>query len=479
MTTTVTGPRELPALEPNRELVVPGSSERTLANGLTVIVIERRSVPLVEVRLRVPFGRAELEPPFVARAALLSQTLLSGTADMSTVDIAAALQSVGGALSASVDPDRLLVSGNGLASGLDRILGILSDVVTGATYPENEVVTERSRLIDRIQVARSQPSHLARVALLRRMYGEHPYAVQTPDIDDVAALGPPELAALHAARLHPRDAVLILVGDIDSDAALDLAASTMSRWEGAGSGTLLPPVPPLAPGPILLADRPGSVQSSLRMALPAVGRTHPDHAALQLANLIFGGYFSSRWVENIREDKGYTYGPHSVVEHSIAGSSLILSAEVATDVTGPALLETWYELGRISTVVPGEDELEQARQYALGSLLLGMSTQAGLAGLASTYAGYGLRLDFLARHAAALASASRDAVAAAAGTYLAPTRGVTVVLGDAGLVESSLGRLSPVDRDSNGAGRNGEGSAGAARGGDDPPGADHAGAHVD
>ena len=451
MTATVTragsaGPRELPALEANRELVVPASRERTLANGLTVIVVERRSVPLVEVRLRVPFGRAQLEPTFVARAALLSQTLFSGTADMSTVDIAAALQSVGGALSASIDADRLLVSGNGLATGLDRILQIMADVLTGSIYPEGEVTTERARLIDRIQVALTQPSHLARVALLRRMYAEHPYAIQTPAIDDVAAVGQPELAALHAQRLHPAGATLIIVGDIDAETTLDRAESALGGWDGTGQGEDLPPVPALVAGPLVLADRPGAVQSSLRLALPAVGRTHPDHAALQLANLVFGGYFSSRWVENIREDKGYTYSPHSVVEHSIAGSSLILSAEVATDVTGPALLETWYELGRLATAAPGEEELEQARQYALGSLLLGMSTQAGLAGLASTYAGYGLRLDFLARHTAALASASRDAVAAAAATYLAPTRAVTVVLGDGGIVESALGRLMPVHR---------------------------------
>lgn len=443
--TPVTGTRALPELEPNRDLVIPPSRERTLSNGLTVIVIERRSVPLVEVRLRVPFGRSKLEPPFVARAALLSQTLFSGTAEMSNVDIAAALQSVGGALSASVDSDRLLLSGNGLATGLDRILRVLADVVTGAAYPENEVATERSRLVDRLQVALTQPSHLARVALLRRMYGEHPYAVQTPAIDHVTAVGPPELSELHAARLHPHGAVLVVVGDVESEATLDLAEAVLAPWDGAGAAEEVPPVPQLTPGPVLLANRPGAVQSSLRLALPAVGRTHPDHAALQLANLVFGGYFSSRWVENIREDKGYTYSPHSVIEHSIAGSALVLSAEVATDVTAPALLETWYELGRLATVPPTEDELEQARQYALGSLLLGMSTQAGLAGLASTYAGHGLRLDFLAKHATALSKASRDDVAAAAATYLAPARAVTVVLGDAETVADPLARLSLVD----------------------------------
>lgn len=438
---SVTGPRELPALEPNRELVLPPSQERTLGNGLTVLAIERRSVPLVEVRLRVPFGRAVMDPAFVAEAALLSQTLLAGTADMSTVDIAAALQGVGGALSAGVDSDRLLVTGNGLASGLGQILAILSDVLRGATYPDGEVTTERSRLTDRLQVAQSQPAHLARVALLRRVYGTHPYARQTPTMADVSGLGRGELLALHAARLRPAGATLVVVGDVDAAAVLDAAEAALGSWPGAEVGEQVPEVPPLQTGPTWLADRPGSVQSSIRLALPAVGRTHPDHAALQLANLVFGGYFSSRWVENIREDKGYTYGPYSAVEHSVAGSRLVLAAEVATDVTAPALLETMYELGRLATGAPAEHELEQARQYALGSLLLGMSTQAGLAGLASSYSGYGLRLDFLAEHAARLAAATRDDVAAAAAAYLAPARAVGVVLGDAGQVNRSLSAL--------------------------------------
>jgi len=441
----MSGPRTLPALESNRELTIPPGSERTVDNGLTVIAIERRSVPLVELRLRVPFERTALDPPFVARAALMSQTLFSGTATMSTVDIAAALQTVGGALSAGVDADRLLVTGNGLASGLSDILGILSDVLTGATFPEGEVETERARLIDRVQVAQSQPQHLARVALQKRMYGEHPYAVQTPSIEDIKPLGTPDMAAMHAARVHPAGATLVIVGDIDADAVLDLAADKLGGWNGEGSTESLPPAPPLAAGPIMLANRPGSVQTSMRLALPAVTRTHPDHAALQLANLVFGGYFSSRWVENIREDKGYTYSPHSVVEHSAAGSAIILGAEVATEVTAAALLETWYELGRLATTAPGEDELEQARQYALGSLLLGMSTQAGLAGLASTYAGFGLRLDFLAQHAARLGSASRDEVARVAAEYLAPAKAATVLLGDAGVVAGSLATLDTVE----------------------------------
>ncbi|MGN9779097.1 M16 family metallopeptidase [Micromonospora sp. H33] len=437
--TAPAAPRTLPPLGPTRKLKLPKQAERTLGNGLTVIAVRRPAVPLVELRLWMPFGRVHL-----ARGAMLAQTLLSGTETMNSVQIAAELQKVGGGLSAGIDPDRLMLSGAGLVTGLDRTLEILADVLTGATYPADDVATERDRLIDRIQVAQSQPAHLARTALLKRIYGKHPYAVQTPDPEQVRAVRPGVLRTLHAQRVHPADAVLVLVGDVQPDRALDAAEKALAGWNGAGHVAELPPAPPLEPGPLLLVDRPGSVQSSLRMALPAVPRTHPDHAALQLANLIFGGYFSSRWVENIREDKGYTYGPHSLVEHSVAGSVLVAAAEVATEVTGPALLETTYELGRLASVPPKVDELEQARQYALGTLQLGMSTQAGLASLTSAYAGNGLRLDFLAEHAARLAKATVADVAEAAARYLAPARAVTVVLGDAERIAPQLEALTPV-----------------------------------
>jgi predicted Zn-dependent peptidase len=118
---------------------------------------------------------------------------------------------------------------------------------------------------------------------------------------------------------------------------------------------------------------------------------------------------------------------------------------VATEVTGPALLETVYELGRLASLPPGTEELEQARRYALGSLQLGMSTQSGLASLTSAYAGNGLRLDFLAEHAARLAKATVDDVAEAAARYLAPAGAVTVVLGDAERIGPALAVLAPVE----------------------------------
>jgi zinc protease len=434
----------VPDLTEPRVAPRPLLAERTLATGLRVLAVQRATVPLVELRLRVPFaGSGEA---FLPTATVLAETLLSGTAELSNVEIAATLQEVGGGLSVATDPDRLVVAGNALAAGLPRLLDVLAGVLTGAAYPEKEVGTEREHLADRIEMAESQPSHAVRKALLRRLYGDHPYSVETPEPEQVRAVEPDALRALHASHVLPAGSVLVIVGDVDPEQVLDLAERTLSPWSTTGSGLVTPPVPSLQPGPLVLVDRPGSVQSSLRLGLRAVPRAHPDYAALQLANLIFGGYFSSRLTENIREDKGYTYSPHSAIDHSVAGSTIVISADVATEVTAPALVEIDYELGRIATLPPTSEELDQARQYAIGTLALSISSQAGLAGTLAALAGFGLGLDWLTEHPQRLAKVTLDEVCAAASTYLGPGRAVSVVLGEAEAVERSVSALGAVER---------------------------------
>jgi predicted Zn-dependent peptidase len=371
--------------------------------------------------------------------------MLSGTETMTTVDIAAALQEVGGGLAVGVDPDRLLVSGNSLSTGLPRLLELLAQVLTGATYPSAEVMAERDRLADRIEMAASQPAQAARKALLRRLYDTHPYAVQTPEPEDVRGVRPPLLRSLHASRVLPAGALLVLVGDVSPARTLDTVESALDGWTGAADLSALRPAADPDPGPLLLVDRPGSVQSSLRIGMGALPRAHDDYPAFQLANLVFGGYFSSRLVENIREDKGYTYSPHSSITHMAAGSVTVVDADVATEVTAPALLETFYELGRIASLPPSQEELDQARQYAIGTMQLSLASQGGLAATLVTLAAAGLDLDWLYGQPARMAAMTVDDVHAAAAEHLAPSRAVTVVLGDAGVVAGPVAALGPVE----------------------------------
>ena len=198
-------------------------------------------------------------------------------------------------------------------------------------------------------------------------------------------------------------------------------------------------------GALLVIDRPGSVQSSLRMGGAAVTREDPRYPALQLANLIFGGYFSSRWTENIREDKGYTYGPHSRIDHHLLGSSLSLDVEVATEVTAPAILETRYELGRIATLPVTKAEVDAVRQYAIGTLALSTATQAGLASTLSALAAFGLGLDWVLEHPAGCAR-PRWRTSALPRPSSWPRRGLTsVIVGDAATISGPLAALGGIE----------------------------------
>ena len=127
----------------------------------------------------------------------------------------------------------------------------------------------------------------------------------------------------------------------------------------------------------------------------------PSYAAVQVADAIFTGLFSSRLIANLREDKGYTYGSYSVMRHQRAGSSLAVGVDVATDVAAPALVETLYELGRIVTLPPEPDEVEAAVQYLTGTSVLGAATQSGLADTLLHLLVRGLDVTWLRDHPAA------------------------------------------------------------------------------
>jgi len=436
------GPKPVPPLTSPRRPRKPSSSERTLDNGLRVVVVRKRDVPLVEVRLRVPFLSAK--PKHSARATLLSDTVLSGTDRYDRGDLAAAVQALGGDLSASVDADRFLLAGNALATNLAPLLVIMADVLTSARYPADEVTRERARLVERLTIARSRAGVVAAESLARRMYGDHPYARELPRVADVSTVTRKQVVRLHTERVRPASAVLVIVGDVSPARTLDLVSDSLASWDGTGRAERVPALPSFENGPVVLVDRPGSVQSSLRLGGVALRRDADGYTALQLANLVFGGYFSSRWNENIREDKGYTYGPHSRIEHNVLGSSLVLDADVATEVTAPALLETAYELGKISALPVTDGEVESVRQYAIGTLALSTATQAGLATTLSSLLGTGLGLDWMIEHPRRLAKVTTAEVSAAAAEFFAPARLVTVVVGDAASIATPLQALTRV-----------------------------------
>jgi predicted Zn-dependent peptidase len=423
----------------------PRIVEEALAPGVTLIAVRQPRVPLAEVRLAIPNSVEHITRP--APALIGAESIFAGTARHDRASFAMAVERLGGHIGASVDNDRFQVSGAVLAENLSPLLDLVCEALMTASYPVADVRSDRERIADEIVITRSQPEVLAGEALRKRLYAGHPYATGLPTPSTVRRVGAPALRSAHDNLLHRGGAHLVLVGDINTGRAAEVVRQSLGPWlDSIGApAPPLPPVPSVRPGPFVLVDRPGAVQSNLRLARPAPGRNDPGWPAAALANLAFGGMFASRLVENLRERHGYTYSPHTSISHSRAGSSFTIQAEVATPATAASLVETLYELGRFAVLGVEPAELESARRYSLGTLSYSLATQAGVAGTLARLAVDGMSVDYLAKYAAAISKVQKDEVDAAAASLFAPSGVIGVVLGDAGQISDALARVTPVD----------------------------------
>ena len=438
-------PAAVPKVGPFRSTRLPAVEERTLGNGLRALAVRKPGIPLVQARMVLSARRPRATTTDQAKQLVLAETLLSGTEHRESVEVAEALQRMGATLTVRVDSEDLRLQGSALSPSLGDYLALIAELLAEPVFPKGEVEIERARKVQEVLLQRSEPAVIARAAFTRRLFGEHPYARGLPEPDAVAGVSAGDLRRYFQSRVAARDGLLILVGDLRPANALDAAEAALGSWTGATKVSKLPALPPVEPGPILLVDRPGAAQSNVRIGGPALTRRDSGLPALLLANMVFGGYFSSRLVKNIREDKGYTYSPRSWIDHRPLGSVLTIQAEVGTEVTAPALLEMRYELGRMATMPVSGDELDAARRYLIGTTALSTQTQSGLAEYLLNLSLAGLGLDYLRDLPKRLEKVTAGEVRDAAAEYLAPSRLPTVIVGDTKEIRASLETLDAVE----------------------------------
>jgi predicted Zn-dependent peptidase len=434
-----------PPIGPLRALRTTGVVEQQLAAGLHVICARRPSVPVVELRLAFPLAADRIRRP--ADKTVLSESILSGTSRHDRAGLARAVQRIGGDLWASAAGESVHIGGSVVAEHLAEMLELVAEVLDDACYPRAEVSSDADRVADEVLMALSQPDVLADQELRKRLHPGHPYSSALPRPGEVRTVGAGRLRRLHAETLVPAAGHLVLVGDLTPARASAASQRALEGWlsrapgSSTGAPTPLAPLPSLHLGPLLLFDRAGSVQSNLRLARLAPTRADPWLPAAVLANLVFGGMFASRLVDNLRERNGYTYSPRASINHARAGSTFVIQADVATGSTAASLVETNYELGRMATTGVTDAELESARRYVLGMLSFEAATQAGFANTLTRLAINGLSPGYPDSYAAALKRTTRREVDEAARRLLAPSQMVTVVLGDAEAVGPSLAAI--------------------------------------
>lgn len=439
-------PRDLPPYGQDKPLPTPQVVESKLPNGLTVWVVQRPGFPKVTALLAVRGGSAADPAQLPGLSDVLTETLKGGTATRSAQKIAQELQAVGADLSVSSSNDATFVDVSGLATGLPTMLAVLADVARNPTFPAEEFELARANALQGLKAAESTPEFAVDRAFSAAVYGGHPYGVISGTEASYAALTRDALVKAWQQRFRPEQALLLVVGAAEPRQVNLAASRELGSWKGIGDGVAATPAPPpLGPTKILAVERPGSVQSEIRVGRPMPGPTEADFYPVQVANTIFGGAFSSRLVENIREDKGYTYSPRIGVAASEKGSLLRIRAAVRNEVTGGALLEVFYELDRMGATLPTADELARAKRYLSGIFTLQNQTQGAVAGTLARYWVFGLPPAALGEYVPKVNAVTAEKVREVGNRYFTSRSQTVVIGGDVAKIQAEVAPFGTVE----------------------------------
>lgn len=436
----------LPPLRPEAPVPTPRVVAALLPNGLAVQVVPWRGVPLASARLVVRGGLSDDPRALPGLARLLAAGLREGTASRSGAELADLAQEAGGDLSAGAGPDALTIGAYGLAARLPLLLDLVADVVRRPAFPADGVARARHLAHEELETSESEPSFLAVRAFAREVYGAHPYATISPTAASIEAVTPALLAAEARRRLRPERALLLVAGDVEPDATIASAGIAFGGWVPEGTAPVSGASPTATPGPrrILLLDRPGSVQTNLLVGNLGFPRTDPDAYALELAMTIYGGSFTSRLVQNLRETKGYTYSPGAGASWLTGCGTVRSFAAVRTEVTGAALGEVLYEMQRMATTDPTDEEMERAFRRDAGSHAISLQTAAGIADELARLWVLGLSPDEIGRYVPGLEAVTKGDVRRVSRRVFGTGSARIVAVGDAAAIREELGTFGEV-----------------------------------
>jgi predicted Zn-dependent peptidase len=415
-----------------RPLNLPKLTEKKLANGLTVVLAPLPNVPKVTAvltfRSATTASDREAHPGIAQIAASVAN---EGTDTRTSKQIKEELRSIGGTLSLFSDADSTTMNATSLSEFSPRLFDLMSDVAQHPSFPETEVKLAQENTIQQIRAGRADPGFLVNERFQKAVFGNHPYGFVVPDEKSIRSLTRADLRSFVTKYYLPNATHLIVVGDIDVDKTYAEIEKAFGSWK---SGTAPPEENPAVPKrdkrQIYFVNRPGSIQSAIYIGNVSIPRKDKDYFAIRTANTIYGGSFYSRLTRNIRETKGYTYSPFSSANTQAKTGSFLAGAFVRNEVTGPTLLEIFYELDRMRVLPVSDEELSAAKEYSTGNFSVELASQQGLAGRIATIYTYDLDKNFIDDFRPKIEALTTADIQKAAAKYFDTYRAAIVIVGD-------------------------------------------------
>ncbi|HEY6507555.1 MAG TPA: pitrilysin family protein [Vicinamibacterales bacterium] len=408
-------------------------SRHVLPNGVRVLFKRTTTTPAVTLHLSLDCGSLHDPVDQPGLAHFVSRTIDRGTEARTTEQIAEDLDGWGVSLQTGVSRHTLVIGCTCLAEDFPRVLALVADVVRRPSFPEPEVQTRRGEILTLIQQDEDSPATVATDVLMAMLYGEaHPYGLPLRGrTATVKAMDRAALRSFHRNHVTPAGTCVAVVGDVDPDDAMATLVEAFGDWPPCAAPAVTVPTPPAAGARrTRVVPMMNKSQADVAYGFTGITRADPDYYAWWLMNTVLGEYaLGGRLGDNIRERQGMAYYVSSSLGAGPIAGPLLVRAGVSADNVQRTIEAIDAELRHLAADGPTEQEVNESRQYLIGSLPRHLETNAGIAEYLQSVEFFGLGLDHDIRLADLLGRVTRDDVHAAASKALDPTRAAVVVAG--------------------------------------------------
>ncbi len=412
---------------PAPAIVTPKVESRKLKNGLTILLVRRPALPLTALRLVIRAGSYE-DPVAKPGVAFMTADMLNeGVRGADALKLANRAGQIGATLTTHAGEDSSHLSVAVLSRHLRPALSLLADATLRPTFPQAELSRRQvanSNIVARVLM---YPTYVGGIIFSRVLFGaNHPYGrLDMGRPAQIKALTRADLLAYYRRYYRPKNAALVVVGDVSWRRLLPRVKRAFGRWKGTGTVQAHKHVATPMAGRLFVVNRPGSAQSVVRIGEVGPARSHKDMVRLLVMNTILGGSFSSRINMSLREKHGFTYGAYSSFSFSRRPGSFAVRTSVKTAATAPAVREILRELRAMAKGKVTAAELDLARSYLSVSVSGWFVTNGGVARAVSRLFVHQLPMDFYAKFPARV-----RAVTSADARHLHPAKMKIVIIGD-------------------------------------------------
>ena len=359
-----------PSFKPIQAIELPPVERYELSNGIKVISAGYSDQEIIKMEL--VFGSGYLYTELGGLSTLFSKLLLGGTAKKTSSQLIESFDQFGGFVEISQGLQHLTLTLHGLRRFLPEYLRSIIEILDECVFPEKELEIQKKISQQNLSLNQEKPTYLARMAFKKQVFGSsHPFG-RDISANDIDLMNQEALVAFYNEYISGSSFKIFVSGKIE-----ETDIQTLNQF--FGHRTLKPhtvkevPPPDFSPAKILL-EKKENMQSTLRIGKPFPGRRHPDFFKLLVTNTTFGGYFGSRLMRNIREEKGFTYGISSSINPVGDGAYWVLGSDVVKQNTLETLSEISKELSLIKKTEVSINELETVKNYMCGSFAGSLTT---------------------------------------------------------------------------------------------------------